>query len=99
VPGSPTHILKLVEGMESRSEKGFRVSPETAVLVIDALRHYARDIGASAAYKVEKWDASDQHVEEVLARASLIMIGRAAFAAAVEQYPGARQGIRVIDKT
>ena len=39
---------------------------------------------------------------EIVANASLIMIGHAAFHAAVEQYPGARltlrQGIRVIQK-
>ena len=43
------------------------------------------------------------HVEEIVASASLIMIGRAAFHAAVEQYPGAsltlRQGTRVILKS
>lgn len=43
------------------------------------------------------------HVEEIVASASLIMIGHAAFHAAVEQYPGAsltlRQGTRVILKS
>jgi hypothetical protein len=29
------------------------------------------------------------HVEEIMASASLVMIGHAAFHAAVEQYPGA----------
>jgi hypothetical protein len=43
-----------------------------------------------------------QHVEEVMATTSLILVGKAAFCAAVEQYPGARitvrQGIRVIEQ-
>jgi hypothetical protein len=45
----------------------------------------------------------DAHVEEIVASASLIMIGQAAFHAAVEQYPDAsltlRQGARVILKS
>jgi len=53
-------------------------------------------------FKVERWDWKDTHVEEIVASASLIMIGKAAFAAAVEQYPGTRltlrQGARVIEK-
>ena len=87
--GAPIHILKLVEGMKSRAGKGFRVSAETAPIVIEALRHYANAaLGNNAAYRVEKWDSREQHVEEVIATASLILVGRAAFAAAVEQYPG-----------
>jgi hypothetical protein len=38
----PVHILKLAEGMEGRKAKGFRVSPATAELVIEALKLYAR---------------------------------------------------------
>ena len=60
-------------------------------------------VGEPAKYKVEKWDLQGAHVEEVVASASLIMIGHAAFHAAVEQYPGAsltlRQGTRVILKS
>ena len=97
------HILKLVERMEARKEKGFGISPGTAPLVIEALRVYARmHAGEPAKYKVERWDLTDGHVEEVVASASLIMIGHAAFRVAVEQYPGARltlrQGARVILK-
>ena len=44
----------------------------------------------------------DAHVEETVATTTLVMIGHAAFPAAVEQYPGARltlrQGARVILK-
>jgi hypothetical protein len=44
----------------------------------------------------------DAHVEETVATTTLVMIGHAAFHAAVEQYPGARltlrQGARVILK-
>ncbi|MBV9976173.1 MAG: hypothetical protein JO105_12350 [Hyphomicrobiales bacterium] len=70
--------------------------------MIEALRHYANAaLGNNAAYRV--WDSREQHVEEVLATASLILVGKAAFAAAIEQYPGVRltlrHGIRVIDKT
>jgi hypothetical protein len=64
---------------------------------------YARmQVPEGDAYKVERWDWKDEHVEEIVASASLIMIGRAAFDAAVEQYPGVRltlrQGARVIAK-
>jgi hypothetical protein len=100
---SAPHVLKLIEGMEARKEMGFRVSPQTAPLVVEALRLYARmQVGEPAKYKVERWDWKDAHVEEIVASASLITIGHAAFHAAVEQYPGAsltlRQGARVILK-
>jgi hypothetical protein len=36
--------------------------------------------GEPAKYKAEKWDWKDDHVEEIVASASLIMIGHAAFA-------------------
>jgi hypothetical protein len=59
-------------------------------------------VGEPAKYKVERWGWKDSHVEEIVASASLIMIGRAAFQAAVEQYPRnrltLRQGARVILK-
>ena len=101
---SAPHILKLIEGMEARKNKGFRVSPQKAPLVIEALRLYARaHVGEPASYKVERWDWKDAHVEEIVASASLIMIRHAAFHAAIEQYPGARltlsQGARVILKS
>ena len=38
----PDHLLKLIEGMEARISKGFRVCPETAPLMVEALRLYAR---------------------------------------------------------
>jgi hypothetical protein len=42
--------------MEARKEKGFGISPETAPLVIEALRLYARmHAGEPAKYKVERW--------------------------------------------
>jgi len=44
-------------------------------------------VGEPANYKVERWDWKDSHVEEIVASAGLIMIGHAAFHAAVEQYP------------
>ena len=98
---SPLHLIKLIEGMEARVSKGFRVSPQTAPLVVEALRLYARmQAGEPATFKVEKWDWRNQHIEEIVASTSLLLMGRAAFDAAREQYPGAqltlRQGIRVI---
>jgi hypothetical protein len=103
MPLSIPDLLELIGRMEARKEKGFGVSPETAPLVIEALRLYARmHVGEPAAYKVERWDWKDAHVEEIIASASLILIGHAAFHAAVEQYPRARltlrQGARVILK-
>jgi hypothetical protein len=60
-------------------------------------------VGEPAKYKVERWDWKDSHVEEIVASASLIMIGQAAFHAAVEQYPRTRltlrQGARVTLKS
>src|SRR5580704_10708713 len=101
---SPLHILDLIKRMEARKEKGFGVSAQTAPLVIEALRLYARmHAGEPAKYKVERWDGKDSRVEEIVASASLIMVGRAAFHAAVEQYPRSwltlRQGARVILKS
>ena len=81
--------------LESRKEKGFRISPQTAPLVIEALRLFARmHVGEPASYKVERWDWKDLHVEEIVASASLIMIGHAAFHAAVGQYPRSRPTLR-----
>src|SRR5580700_3266081 len=93
---SAPHILKLIEGMEACKDRGFRVSPQTAPLVIEAMRLYARmQVGEPANYKVERWDWKDAHVEEIVASASLVMIGRAAFQAAVEQYPRTRLTLRL----
>ena len=84
----PEHLTQLIEGMEARKEQGFRVSPQTAQIIIEALRLYARaHVGEPASYKVERWDWTDSHVEEIVASSSLIMIGQAAFHAAVEQSP------------
>jgi hypothetical protein len=95
MPLSIPNILDLIGRMESRKEKGFGVSPETAPLIIEALRLYARmHVGEPASYKVERWDWKDSHVEEIVASASLIMIGHAAFHAAVEQYPRTRLTLR-----
>lgn len=100
---SPIRLLKLIEGMEARLSTGFRVSPETAPVIVEARRLYAHMHAIGPAnFRVEKWDWRSQHVEEVVATTSLLLIGRAAFEAAREQYPGSqltlRQGIRVIAK-
>jgi hypothetical protein len=39
--------------------------------------------GEPAKYKIERWDWKGAHLEDIVASASLIMIGRAAFYAAV----------------
>jgi hypothetical protein len=75
--------LNLIERMEARKEKGFRVSPQTGALSIDALRLYAHAC-LSVRYTVEKWNWNDAHVEEIVASASLVMVGRAAFHAPVD---------------
>ena len=64
----PNQLLKLIEGMESRVTRGFRVSPQTALIVVEALRLYARMHAIEPAnFKVEKWDWRNQHVEEIVA--------------------------------
>ena len=70
---------------------------------VETLRLYARKNAIEPAnFKVEKWDWRNQHVEEIVATTSLLLVARAAFQAAREQYPGAqltlRQGIRVIEQ-
>jgi hypothetical protein len=92
---SAHNILNLIERIEARTVRGFGISTATAPLVIEALRLYARmHVGEPASYKVERWDGQDAHVEEIVASASLIMIGHAAFHAAVEQYPRSRLTLR-----
>jgi hypothetical protein len=39
---SPERLIKLIEGMESRASTGFRVSSDTAPVIVEALRLYAR---------------------------------------------------------
>ncbi len=64
----PQQILDLIERMEARKEKGFRVSPQTAPLIVEALRLYARmHAGEPVKYKVERWDGQDARVEETVA--------------------------------
>jgi len=50
---------------------------------------------------VEKWDRRSQHVEEIVAAMSVLLVARAAFEVAVEQYPNVqltlRRGTRVIE--
>jgi hypothetical protein len=99
----PNQLVKLIEGMQARVRTGFRVSPQTAPLIVEALRLYARMQAIEPAnFKVEKWDWRNQHVEEIVATTSLLLVARAAFEAARDQYPGAqltlRQGARVIEK-
>lgn len=87
----------------SRVATGFRISAQTAPLIVEALRLYARTHTlAPANFRVEKWDWRGVSVEEIVATTSLLLVGRNAFDAAREQYPGSqltlRQGIGVIAK-
>ena len=93
--GLPPNLLDLIARMEVSKQKGFGISPETAPLVIDALRLYARmKTGEPRSHKVEKWDFQGAHVEEIVATATSVMVGHAAFHAAVEQHPGASLTLR-----
>jgi hypothetical protein len=52
---SPECLIKLTEDMESRVSTGFRVSADTAPVIVEALRLYARmHVSEPATYKVEK---------------------------------------------
>ena len=87
----PDQLLKLIEGMEAHASKGFRVSPQTAPTIVEALRLYARMHAIEPAnFKVEKWDWRNQHVEEIVATTSLLLVARAAFDVAREQYTCAK---------
>jgi hypothetical protein len=100
---SPHEVATLADRMAQRPGKTLHLLPATAELVIEALRFYARARAPeNPLFKVERWDWKGSHVEEIVASASLIMIGKAAFGAAVEQFPHMsitlRQGARVIEK-
>ena len=59
--------------------------------MIEAPRLFARmHLSEPAKYKIEKWVFREQHVEEIVASTSSLLVGGAAFGIAVEQYPGAR---------
>ena len=42
---------------------------------------------AELLYRIEIWNAADQHVEELIATASNAIVARAAFNTAAAQYP------------
>ena len=54
-------------------------------------------------YMVERWASDGSHIEEVIARCSRVTVARAAFDAAVSEYPGCiitlSQGMQLIDRT
>jgi len=84
---SPHEIAALAERMAKRQGKTLRLLPETAEHVIEALRYHARmHTSEPGFFKVKRWDWQDTHVEEVVASASLIMIGKAAFSAAARAF-------------
>jgi hypothetical protein len=81
------NLLRLVEGREARKNKGFRISPQTAPPVIEALRLCPRmHVGEPASYKFGAMGLEGLDVEEIVASASLIMIEDAAFHPAVEHF-------------
>jgi hypothetical protein len=88
-----------------RVGQDFHISPQTASADHrGASALCPRAGGEPAPFKVERWDFHELHVAEIAASANLlIIVAKAAFKAAAEQYPGARltlrQGIRVIEKT
>jgi hypothetical protein len=51
-------------------------------------------------YRIELWDSAETRVEEVIARVRNVIVARAAFTAAVQQYPNRvltlRQGALVM---
>jgi len=96
-------VFEVAEHMQARAEKGFKVSPATAPLVIRALRFFANSQAlARKDFAVEKWDRKGLHVEEIVASTGSIVVAHAAFAAAAEQYPAQnltlRNGARVSKK-
>jgi hypothetical protein len=74
---SASNILDPIERFEAQNERGFGISPETAPLVIKALRVYARMRGPDQ-IRSGAMELKDSHVGEIVASASLIMIGQAA---------------------
>lgn len=96
----PDHIRELAKRMETRPN-GFRVSAQTAPLVIKALRTYAvLSQRVEGSFTVDVWTADHNHIVETLATAGNHAVGKAAYLATVEVRPGApvtlRHGIRMI---
>jgi hypothetical protein len=58
---------------------------------------------SALAYVVERWASDGRHIEETLARCSHISVARAAFNAAISEYPDCvitlSQGMQLIDRT
>ena len=54
-------------------------------------------------FKVEAWSQKGQNIDRLIATATNVLVARAAYAAAVQLYPGQnitlRQGTRVIAET
>lgn len=79
----PDAVMDLARRMEARAANGFSVSPETARLIIDALRSYAAYRSGlldtdRLRFRVERWAPGDR-VEELAAAARGIMPARAAY--------------------
>lgn len=95
-------VVALYKAMQGRAKRGFRVSAETAPLIIWALQHYAREhfLQPTAQFDVDVWDAAGSRIERRFARIADLEMARVAFDRAVAGNPHAevtlRQGIRTI---
>ena len=80
---------------------GFRVSARTAPLVIEAVAFYAREgIGEDGlGYKVDLWTPDASSVLEVVARAGNLHAARAAYEAALANWPGQPLTLRKATRT
>lgn len=54
-------------------------------------------------YVIERWASDGKHIEETIARCSNLAVARAAFNAAISEYPNfvitLSQGMQLIDRT
>ena len=98
-------VTDLARRMEQKVAAGFRVSARTAPLVVEALKHYAREhFGETPrGYTVDVWDPTGNRVEIHYASVADLGAARAAYDRAIAQHAMApvtlRQGIRVIAET
>lgn len=99
-------VIDLACRMEAKARTGFSVSPDTAPLVIAALKHYAREHFAEppTAYTVDIWDSPvGDRVVRQYAVLSDLFAARDVFARAAAQHPAVlvtvRQGIRVVERS
>ena len=95
-------ILQMAQRMEARPN-GFRVSAETAEIVVAAIRAYAREHACGpmqSGFTIEVWNKTDNSIAEHVAKIGLHEVAVAAFRATCAARPDRlvtmRQGIRVV---